>query len=1121
MGIRLLNYVFVCAFLLTAVSLCPRNLYAAQAGQAELTGTVTDETKAVVTGARVTLTEVETNQSFSAGTGESGVYIFTNLKPGHYDVAAEAPGFKKVIRQGVRLATGERITLDLQLPIGTVGETVSVVADASLLRSETGSLGQVVSNRKIVDIPLNGRTFVQLAALAPGILLPPASFFPRINGGRPRTNEYLYDGISVLQPEPGQVAFFPIVDAIQEFKIETNSPGAQFGRFNGGVINLTTKAGTNDFHGSAFEFFRNEALNARNLFAPATPANPAKPLFRRNQFGFVVGGPIIKDKTFFFADYQGTRQLIGRVRISTVPTILQRQGIFTEPVSGVAPKIYDPATTAPKPGGGFTRNQFANNTIPTQRIDAVALALLGRYPNPNLTGTANNFRRIGNEPDTQDQFDARIDHRFSERNTVYGRYSYARDITDPVTPLPDGSGNITTGTLGPTSTLGNSLAASFIHIFSPSLSNEFRFGYTRRSSNREALLLDSPASQSLHLPGIPSNAAFGNELPTFLITGLQQLGPPTNTDSNFRTDVTEIVDYVSKIKGRHSLKAGLDFRWERLDVIQPPSPTGSFQFSTLFTDLPGLTGTGNPLASFLLGQVQTFTIDLQKNAIRPRAHIMEYFVQDDWKVSQNLTVNLGLRYTLNFPSTEADNQGAIFNLQTQKLDYLGQNGFRDSGRELHKHDFGPRVGLAYRIGDKTVLRSGYGLIWIEQAGITTPFTIPQFPFLQTVTQRTLDNVNPAFVLANGPSVAPIALTPDAGLGQGVFSVDQNLGSGYAQQWNLAVQRELTHNLYIEVAYAGSKITHVGIPDTNINQLTAAQLKMGNALLTRVSNPFFGQVPRSSSLGDPTIPAGQLLKPFPEFTTVSLFRNNVGNTNFNALEVKLEKRFSEGLSFLFSYTRSKLIDEASSVFDASILTGPIANYPVADTFNRKLERDLSSGDMPNVFVASFTYDLPVGPGHLFNPPGIAGKLVSGWEVAGIITVESGLPLAVTQGTNFNAFAGFGTQRPNRVASPELPPSERSTAQFFNTAAFAVAPQFTLGSSSRNPVRGPGYRNADLALIKRTHIAERFNLEFRTEAFNFTNTPPLGAPNVVLGTPGFGSITSAGDPRVLQFGLKLNF
>src|SRR5262249_26450561 len=484
---------------------------------------------------------------------------------GQYDLAVDAPGFKKVIRQGVRLVTGERITLDIQLPVGAVGETVSVVADASLLRSETGSLGQVVSNRKIVDIPLNGRTFVQLAALAPGVGLPPGSFFPRINGGRPRTNEYLYDGISVLQPEPGQVAFFPIIDAIQEFKIETNSPPAQFGRFNGGVINLTTKSGSNDFHGSAFEFFRNEALNARNLFAPATPAIPGKPLFRRNQFGFVAGGPIIKDRTFFFADYQGTRQRIGRVRISTVPTVLQREGIFTEAINGVVPKIYDPATTAAKPGGGFTRDQFANNRIPIQRIDAIALELLGRYPKPNLPGTSNNFRRIGNEPDTQDQFDARIDHRFSESNILYGRYSYARDITDPVTPLPDGSGHMATGTLGPTSTLGNSVAASFIHIFSPSVSNELRFGYTRRSSNREALLLNAPPSQSLHLPGIPSNAAFGNELPTFLITGLQQLGPPTNTDSMFRTDVTEVVDYISRLKGKHSLKAGLDFRWERLD----------------------------------------------------------------------------------------------------------------------------------------------------------------------------------------------------------------------------------------------------------------------------------------------------------------------------------------------------------------------------------------------------------------------------------------------------------------------------------------------------------------------------------------------------------------------------
>jgi hypothetical protein len=1090
-------------------------------GQAEISGEVRDPSGAVVPSATVTATEVRTNLSYSSTSGSGGVYAFGYLKPGVYTIAVEAPGFKRFVREGIQLATGMLVRVDAELTLGNGSESIVVTQDAPLLQTESGRLGQVISNRKIVDLPLNGRNFVPLIALSPGVALPPGALLPRINGGRPRVNEYLYDGVSVLQPEPGQVAFYPVIDAIQEFKVDTNSPPAEFGRFNGGVINLTTKSGTNEYHGSAFEFFRNEVLNARNVFAPATAANPQKPRFRRNQFGFVFGGPIDQDKTFFFWDYQGLRQDIGRVRISTVPTLLQRQGIFTEPISGSVPKIYDPATTTPTSGGGFTRDAFAGNKIPQTRFDAVALTLLQRYPLPTSKGTANNYRRVDNEGDTQDQFDFRIDHRFSDHDQIFGRFSYANDLASPVTPLPDGSGTITTGALALTKTPSYSWVANYLHTFNPRLTNEVRFGYTRRSISRRALLLDAPPSESLGLPGIPTNSAFQNELPTFLIDGLQQLGPAPNTDSLFRTDVTQATDVVSILHGRHSIKAGLDFRWERLDIVQPPSPTGQFRFSTLFTDLPGVTGTGNSLASFLLGQVQTFSIDLQNKVIRPRAAIQEYFVQDDWKVTQRLTINAGVRYTLNFPSTEVDNQGAVFNLQTEQLDYLGQNGISRSARELHKLDFGPRFGIAYRITDKTVIRSGYGVIWLEQAGITTPFTVPQFPFLQTVNQRNLDNINAAFVLAGGPSVAPIPLTPDAGLGQGVFSVDRGLGSGYAQQWNLAIQREIRRNLTFEAAYAGSKITHIGLPDTNINQLTVDQLSLGSALTKRVPNPYFGEIPRSSSLGDPTIPQGQLLKPFPRFTNVTLYRNNVGNTNYHALQVKLEQRFSSGLSFLISYTRSKLIDEASSVFDATIFTGPVANFPVADSFNRKLERDLSTGDIPNVFVASYTYELPFGPGRRLNPGGFAGKLVRGWELAGVVTLQSGLPIAVTQATNFNAFAGFGTQRPNRVADPELPADQRSTAEFFNIAAFTVAPQFTIGTSSRNPVRGPNYQDVNLALIKRTYIRERMNLEFRAEAFNLTNTPPLNAPNAVLATPGFGSITSAGDPRVLQFGLKLNF
>ena len=1088
----------------------------AQVGAGALAGNVADQAGAPVPGAAVTITAVGTGTSRTTFTSPDGAYVVTGLSPGRYRVQVALDGFRPLTREGVQLATGETVRLDLQLEVGGVAEAVTVIADAPLLRSESSGLGHVVDNRKIVDLPLNGRSFISLATLVPGVAVPPppAAPLPRINGGRPRTNEYLFDGISVLQPEPGQVAFFPNVDAIQEFKIESNSPPAEFGRFNGGVVNLTTKSGSNAVRGTAFEFLRHESLNARNFFAAS---NPVKPKFRRNQFGGVLGGPIRRDRTFFFVDYQGQRQTIGRTVISTVPTTLQRQGIFTEAIAGRVPVIYDPRTTVPIAGGGVTRNQFAGNAIPLDRIDPVARALLERYPLPTSGGTANNYRRTDNETVDQDQFSVRVDQRFTERDQVFGRLTRFQETFVPVTPLPDGSGS-TSGTLGPQDTTSWSFASSYQRTFSGTLLNELRIGDTRRAVARNAAQLSTSASSALNLPGIPSTARFPNTLPTFLIAGYQQLGSPPNTATDFSTSVTQIADTLTWVKGRHTLKMGADLRWERLNVLQPPSPTGSFTFSTLFTNLSGVTGTGNPLASFLLGQVQQFSIDLQQNVLQPRAWFQEWFVQDDWKVTSRLTMNLGTRYTLNFPSTEANDRGAVFNLQTQELQYLGQDGFPHSARQLHWKNFGPRVGISYLLSKKTVVRSGYGLTFFDQAGITTPFTIPQFPFVQTASQSTLDNKTPAFVLANGPSVQPVDPTPDAGLGQGVFSVDRGLGSGYVQQWNLTVQREVTPSLSFEVAYVGSKATHLGVPDVNLNQLTVDQLALGGSLTQTVANPFFGQLPPSSSLGGPTISQAQLLKPFPRFTNVTLFRNNVGNSDYHAVQAKLEKRFSRGLTLLVSYTRSKLIDDASSVFDASIFTGPIANFPVADSFNRRLEQDVSNGDIPNYFVASWVYELPIGPGHKLHPSGLLGKFTNGWQIAGIATIESGIPLALTQTTNFNAFAGFGTQRPNCVGDPT--PDHPTTAAYFNLAAFAIAPQFTLGTCSRNPVRGPGYQDADLAFIKRTNITERYTLDFRTEIFNLTNTPPLNAPNVIFGSAAFGTITSAGDPRVIQFALKLN-
>ena len=870
------------------------------------------------------------------------------------------------------------------------------------------------------------------------------------------------------------------------------------------MVNLTTKSGGNEWRGTLFEFLRHEALNARNFFQAA---GAAKPEYRRSQFGGTLGGPLARNRSFVFLDYQGQRQAIGRTVISTVPTLLQRQGIFTEPIGGRVPTIYDPATTI-----GTARAPFPGNTIPQDRMDPVALALLARYPLPTSPGTANNYRRTAPELDDQDQWDVRVDHHFGARGgQLFGRVSSFHDRFVPVAPLPDGSG-AASGTLGPQATEAWSIASSDQWALSRTLLNELRAGDTRRRVTRSAAQLSAPAGVALGIPGLPSNARFADTLPAFLISGYQQLGSPPNTATDFETGVTEVADTLSWLKGRHTVKAGLDWRWERLNIVQPPSPTGSFTFNAIGSDLPGVPDTGTPLASFLLGQVQSFSIDLQQRPIQERARIQEYFVQDDWKLGAALTISPGLRYTLNFPSIEINGQTAVFNLHTALLEYPGANPVRP----LKKDNFGPRLGIVYRPREDTVLSTGYALVWIEMAGITTPFTTPAFPFLQTVSQRAVDTISPAFVLHEGPSVAPIAPTPTAGLGQGVFAVDGTLGSGYVQQWNVSLQRELTPTTTLEVAYVGSKSIRLGIPDSNLNQLTADQLAIGAPLLQRVPNPFFGIIPRSSSLGDPTLPLAQLLKPYPAYTTVSLYRNNVGTARYDGLELSVRRRFAHGLSYSAAYTRSRLLDDASAVFDASVLTGPVANSPIADSHDLSRERDYSTGDMPHVFVSSLVWQLPSGG----RARGAWRALARDWTVTLLATLQSGTPVAVTQATNFNAFAGFGVQRPNLVRDPTLPADERTPNHWFNTAAFAVAPPFTLGSASRNPVRGPSYRSVDLALLRRVPVGRRA-VELRAEIFNLLNTPPLGAPAAVLGAPNFGSITTAGDPRVVQLALKVMF
>jgi hypothetical protein len=1023
-----------------------------QAGSAELFGTILDPSGLRVAKAKVQAEDQATAARFETATDDRGQYHLLGLPPGGYALSVEHPGFRTYRQTGITLHGAGQTELNVTLQIGTPTQSIEVTAEAPLLQTASGDVSFQVDRTKVDTLPLDGRNFIPLVALAPGVALPGGgSLLPRINGSRPRTNEYLYDGISVLQPEPGQVAFFPVIDAIEEFRLNINSYSPEYGRSNGGTIMVVGKSGSNQLHGSLYEFIRNEDLNASPYNFTGAPI--VKPEYRRNQYGFTLGGPVQKKQTFFFADWQGTRLRTGLTRLSTVPIAAQIAAL--------------------------------NVTKP----DPIGQQVLARYPAPNRSGTANNFARTGVEPDNQDQFDARIDHYFGTKHRVYGRYSYLRDDDTPVTPLPDGSGSLTAGVTGHAITRGDGFAGDYDWTISPAMLNQARFGYTRRDLNQTSL-----QNGGVTVPGLPQNS-FASVLPVFTVAGFQQIGSTSAANSNFTTNVTEYLDTFSIIRGRHTVKFGIDIRREALDVLNPPNPTGTFSFTAA--------GTGNALASLLSGQVNAFSIDIQSKVLQERANIVEGFVTDEWKVSPWLTVNLGTRYTVNLPSSEGHNQGAVFNLNTQVLD------FPHTGRNIECCDFGPRASLAYRIHDSWVVRSGYGMIYFEASGITTPFTLPQFPFVQTVGQQSADNIAPAFLLSSGPTVQVAAPNPNSGLGQGVFGTDRNVGSGYSQQWNLTIQKTFAQNLNLEFGYLGSKNTRLGVPDANVNQLPDSDLALGTALLAKVPNPYFGIIPASSSIGGQFVTQQQLLRPYPKFTNVALFRDNIGNSSYEAFQAKLEKRVSHGLMFTFAYTFSKLIDDASSVFSNTIFfTGPIANTGVADANNKRLERDLSTGDIPRVFTGGWVYRVP----KLWK--------IAGWEVAGLVRVQSGDMVIVSQATNFNSNLGFGVQRPNRVSDPNSF-AARSPRQWFNTAAFVPVGQFVIGNSSRNPVRGPGLQNVDLMIGKTFRITERVNFEFRAEAFNMTNTPAFGDPNGSIGSSAFGTITTAGNPRDFEFVGKVHF
>ncbi|MBE7158182.1 MAG: carboxypeptidase regulatory-like domain-containing protein, partial [Rhodospirillales bacterium] len=540
---------------LASLAVSPR-LLEAQSGKAELFGVVRDPHNLTISEAQIIAQDISTNAQFSSTTDTAGTYHLLGLPAGNYHLTASKNGFQAYEQTGITLRLGDRTEQNIRLAIGNQLQTVNVNEAASPLQTASGSVNFNVDSTRIVTLPLDGRNFIPLIALSPGVALPGGgSLLPRINGSRPRTNEYIYDGISALQPEPGQVVFYPIIDGIEEFRVNINSYSPEYGRSNGGAVLVNTKSGDNQLHGTVFEFLRNEDLNGTNYFAAAG----SKPEFRRNQYGLAVGGPIQKDKTFFFVDWQGTRLRTGIPRLSTVPTLAQRSGQF-------ANAIYDPATP--------NRTQFPGNRIPVTRFDPVATQVLNRYPLPNRPGTANNYIQTGVEPDAQDQFDARLDRYFGSRQRVFARFTELRDDDTPVFPLPDGSGALTSGVISETITRGYQGVAEHQWTLTPNFLNQARFGFTERQSNGLGV-----ANNGLVVPGTPSNS-FGDVLPTFNVTGFQQIGLTAGANSRFTTDVTEYLDTASWAHGRHTVTFGTDIRREALDVLQPANPAGSYTFNT-------------------------------------------------------------------------------------------------------------------------------------------------------------------------------------------------------------------------------------------------------------------------------------------------------------------------------------------------------------------------------------------------------------------------------------------------------------------------------------------------------------------------------------------------------------
>jgi hypothetical protein len=1044
-----------------------------------ITGTISDSQGARVGSATITFLEVATGVTTRTQTQSSGDFASPPLRPGDYKVTAEAQGFKTESRAGLTLRVQDRLRIDFTMSPGSVSENVEVNSELPEIQTETSSLGQVIMSRQITDLPLNGRDYTQLATLSTGVVRTSSgtngnsggsstggqnSFVA--NGTRGTLNNFLLDGIDNNSNDNGGLVLRTNVDAIQEFKLQTNGYSAEFGRSGGAVVNAIVKSGSNSFHGDVFEFFRNAALDARDYFEDPTQK---KASFKQNQFGGTLGGPVIRNKLFVFGDYQATRIRNPLNWVSKVPLPAERTGDFSAPYE---PIIVDPNTGLPFPG----------NVIPTNRIDPISQAFMKLYPNPNQAVEApnppnvgNNFIISPNESDTIDQGDGRIDYVASEKDRVFLRYSQSGRTDLRPAPLPGlaNGGDSSTG-IGYEDTQGASLG--YTRTISTRSVNEIRIGFNhvhvRRGLPVGGTVLPAP---ELQVPGAPNDPRV-NGLTLFSPGGgYRRVGDPRFAPTLLGSQERQITDVFTLIRGGHTIKVGGEIRWSQFNISQEAAPRGQFIFNGDFS--------GSPLADMLLGLPFTARISTVIG-LHNRQHVPSLFVQDDWKVTPHLTLNLGLRYDYFSPTTEKDNRQANFDYATGTIVVAGQGGASASLVKGDKANFAPRVGFAWTptSSGNTVIRGAYGIFFSGQEIRTAaPLQLAyNLPFFYEPTFIS-DGVTPVITVSQGfPS-----LDPSQAIDPGVTSVDSRLHTPYYQTWNLAVQRSLPSAISLEIAYAGSKGTHLqGVIDPNQD---------------RVPGP--GDV--------------QARRPFPQFGGFTAI-SNIAGSNYNSLQVKAEKRATHGLYFLSAFTYSKAINDLPEICCAA----PFAQ----NSYDLAAERGRADFDQTLRWVLSFDYEVPFGrQGSRFSS-GVMDAVLAGWHFGGIYTLASGFPFSPYINDDTSNTGTQGIPRPNQLRNGNLPRSQRSPNLWFDVNAFAAPSGFAFGNAGRNVLIGPGQNVFDWSLRKEFSVTETQRLEFRAEFFNAFNHPNFAQPdNFIDDGPGSaGVITSLAIPmRQIQFGLKYNF